>query len=813
MGPVSLIIVLYYVKGKEKERKIIPTHWFLNSFFFLQQHNQPFVTLKPNIMAALANIVSGPTVRIFADDLTGACDAALPFHLRGVSSQKTVVLLPEHKRTGAPLKYDESFLAGAGVVAATSESRNVAGDQAARRQQQVFQELVEAYGPAGRGCLLYKKVDSTIRGNIGSELAVLMDLHDAKWAFLAPAYVQCGRTTIGGQQLAGGVPVSRTSMRKDPGSPVVNSDLRASFAAAQKGRATPLTILNVGLHDLGNLEDICNGSIAANERTVFVVDCMDENDMDLIANAGLALKSLGIFAGSAGLAIALAKALPGGLAPSVDPGTSELGNNAKGHVAVVSGSMQKVTGEQLQVLKGVGAVLPFSTKAVASATEASVFTADVGGNASLLKQVCATLGAPDAADGFVACGGDTATMLLQNLSAHGAQMIGKIQEAVPILKVRGGGSDGKYLCTKSGALGDRHCLVQCVDRIRSFKTGVDKRPLMGITMGDCCGIGPEIIAKALMRADMKNVAKFVVIGSPERMIFGIDAVAGCTLTVKTVAEPEEALSAPDGVVCVYSPFKYDLTKIKTGIVCPEAGRCSAEWVIAAVKLALAERIAAIVTAPLNKEAMHAGGYVYGGHTELLQQECNAPTSRLCLASAGLVVVHATCHIPFKDIPVRLADKGRLLETIRLTRDFCLLRRPGKEPSIAVAGLNPHCEPIFGDEETRIVQPPIDEARSNGWHGVSPKPVPADTVFLRANKGEFDAVVALYHDQGHIPCKVAGFGDTVNTTLGLPIIRTSVDHGTAFDIAGKGIAHEQNLVTATKMAVELARGRTVLKTKP
>ena len=739
-----------------------------------------------------------------------------PFYLGGVSSQSTVVLLPEHKRSKETLQYDKCFLTGAGVVAATSESRNVAADEAAKLQTQVYSELLKAYGPAKEDCLLYKKVDSTIRGNIGIELATLMDLHDAKWAILAPAYVQCGRTTVGGHQLVNGIPVSRTSMKNDPGSPVTNSDLRASFELVEKSSEKPLVITQVGLDGLDNLGNICKEAIASNTRSVFIVDCIDEEDMDKIAEAGLALQPLGIFAGSAGLAKALVKRLPGGMKPAVNPEINELGSTSKGHVAVVSGSVQKITAEQLQVLQSVGSIFPFSDKALGDAAEASVFTANVGGKPEVLKQLCAALNKPDTVDGIVACGGDTATSLLQSLGAHGAQMIGKIQEAVPILKVRGGGNNGKYLCTKAGALGDRHCLVQCVDRIRSFKTGIDKRPLMGITMGDCCGIGPEIIAKALMRTDMKNAAKYVVIGSPERMQFGIDAVAGCTLQVKTVAEPEEANDAPDGVVCVYSPFKYDLSKIKTGVVCPEAGRCSAEWVIAAVKLALAERIAAIVTAPLNKEAMHAGGYVFGGHTELLQQECNAPTSRLCLASstagAGLVVVHATCHIPFRDIHLRLADKGRLLETIRLTREFCLLRKPGTEPKIAVAGLNPHCEPIFGDEEVRIVQPPIDEARKNGWHGVSPKPVPADTVFLRANKGEFDAVVALYHDQGHIPAKVAGFGDTVNTTLGLPIIRTSVDHGTAFDIAGKGIAHEQNLVTAAKMAVELARGRNLLKNK-
>merc|ERR1719498_432010 len=299
-------------------------------------------------------------------------------------------------------------------------------------------------------------------------------------------------------------------------------------------------------------------------------------------------------------------------------------------------------------------------------------------------------------------------------------------------------------------------------------------------MGDPCGIGPEIIAKCMARSECHDLANYVVIGSPQRMKFGIDAAGlGAKLRVLIVSKPGEAL-CEFGTIDVVSPFKIDHEAITTGVVCPEAGRCAAEWVIAATKFAVDGEIDAIATAPLNKEAMHKGGYKYGGHTELLRDYSGAKTSRLCLADPrGITVVHATCHIPFKDIPTRMADEGNIVETIRLTRKFCLdmgylkaaskgrnaSTGQGKEPKIAVAGLNPHCEPIFGDEEVRIIQPAIDEALANGWnvHG----PIPADTVFLRAKKGEFDAVVAMYHVQGHIPAKVGGFGDTVNCTLGLP----------------------------------------------
>merc|ERR1711920_611461 len=228
------------------------------------------------------------------------------------------------------------------------------------------------------------------------------------------------------------------------------------------------------------------------------------------------------------------------------------------------------------------------------------------------------------------------------------------------------------------------------------------------------------------------------------------------------------------------------------------------WVREATRLAVEKHIDGIVTAPLNKEAMYKAGFTqYGGHTEILQEGSGAKSSSLCLYADGFTVAHATCHIPFRDISSKLTPQ-KILETTRILRDFLLMVQHGREPRIAMAGLNPHCEPIFGDEETRLIQPAIDQALALGWevHGA---PVPPDTIFLRQKKGEWDAVVAMYHDQGHIPAKIAGFSDTVNVTLGLPIIRTSVDHGTAFDIAGTGKADESNLISAIELGVIMAEG--------
>jgi len=323
-------------------------------------------------------------------------------------------------------------------------------------------------------------------------------------------------------------------------------------------------------------------------------------------------------------------------------------------------------------------------------------------------------------------------------------------------------------------------------------------------MGDPCGVGPEIIVKTFLETAEVTQNRLLVLGSPEWMERAVAAIPGCTLSVRRVSAPEECKFTPNEIEC-YSPFAYDMASMKQGEVCAEGGRCAAKWVIEAVHLAMANRVDGIVTAPLNKEAMHKGGYKYGGHTEILAEYSKVTTSRLCLASDSLHVVHATCHIPFDDISKKLAQPGQLMDTIEMAHHFMQVQQGVANPRIVLAGLNPHCEPIFGDQETRIIQPVIDEAIAKGMN-VYPYPIPPDTVFMRALNKEFDMVIAMYHDQGHIPAKISGFGDTVNVTLGLPIVRTSVDHGTAFDIAGKGIASHSNMLSALELGARMACGR-------
>ncbi len=327
-----------------------------------------------------------------------------------------------------------------------------------------------------------------------------------------------------------------------------------------------------------------------------------------------------------------------------------------------------------------------------------------------------------------------------------------------------------------------------------------ERPLMGIAMGDPCGIGPEVIAKALGREESYRLCKPLVIGHPEILKRDM-AVAGVRLDVRVVDQPEEG-AFEFGCVDIWCPVAVDVDQIAMGTVCPEAGKAAAEWVIHAVDLAMADRIEGIVTAPLNKEAMNLAGYPYAGHTELLAERTGAGRAYLMLASDRLTVSHVTGHIALHEVPERLTS-DLICDVIRLTRD-ALDHMGASDPRVAVCGLNPHAgeKGLFGREDAEIIRPAVEQVLNKGWRVDGP--LPADTTFLKAYNGIYDGVVAMYHDQGHGPAKLVAFDKAVNVTLGLPIVRTSVDHGTAYDIAGKGIAKAENMLQAIRVGSKLAK---------
>ncbi len=328
------------------------------------------------------------------------------------------------------------------------------------------------------------------------------------------------------------------------------------------------------------------------------------------------------------------------------------------------------------------------------------------------------------------------------------------------------------------------------------------RPVVGITMGDAAGIGPEIIMKALADPAVYKWCNPLVIGDA-KMLERAGRVVNSESGVRRVSGAADASFEPGTVDCL----DLDLLPpdLPYGEVSAHAGDAAYRYIEKAVELALRGEIDAICTAPINKEALHKGGRIYPGHTEILAELTGTKEYSMMLSAPRLKVIHVTTHIGLLDAIERI-EPGRVYETIRLAHDT--LRRAGsRTPRIGVCSINPHAgeNGLFGrGEEEEKIAPGVERAQAEGIdvHG----PLPADALFFRAARGDFDVVVAMYHDQGHGPIKVLGLDAGVNITVGLPIVRTSVDHGTAFDIAGTGVASEASLKEALRQAVELAPRR-------
>jgi 4-hydroxythreonine-4-phosphate dehydrogenase len=318
---------------------------------------------------------------------------------------------------------------------------------------------------------------------------------------------------------------------------------------------------------------------------------------------------------------------------------------------------------------------------------------------------------------------------------------------------------------------------------------------IGITMGDPSGIGPEIIVKALQEMSPEHRSATAVIGNLA-ILKRADKLLNAGLTYVDSLD-----AARNGAVPVVDVPSKGSDRIVDGEISAAAGEAAYQYIVKAVELALAGKIAVIVTAPLNKAALHAAGHHFDGHTELLAHLTGAKSSFMLLASDKLSAVHVTTHVSLKGATER-ASAERVLATIRAGNEH--FKALGyASPRIAVAGMNPHCGEggIFGNEEIERINPAVAQAQKEGINVKGP--ISGDTVFYRALKGEFDLVVAQYHDQGHIPTKLIAFDETVNVSLGLPIRRTSVDHGTAHDIAWTGKASHVNMRAAVAYARMMA----------
>nr|WP_240346465.1 D-threonate 4-phosphate dehydrogenase [Pectobacterium polaris] len=318
-------------------------------------------------------------------------------------------------------------------------------------------------------------------------------------------------------------------------------------------------------------------------------------------------------------------------------------------------------------------------------------------------------------------------------------------------------------------------------------------------MGDPAGIGPEIIIKSLAEGELSG-ASAVVVGCVQTMrrILALNIVPAVEL--KIIDKPADAVFAPGVINMIDEPLE-DPQALKPGVVQSQAGDLAYCCIKKATELAMAGEVHAIATAPLNKEALHSAGHLYPGHTELLAKLTNSRDYAMVLYTDKLKVIHVSTHIALRKFLDTL-NRDRV-ETVIDMADVFLKRVGFTHPRIAVAGVNPHAgeNGLFGDEEITIVSPSVEAMKAKGIDVYGP--CPPDTVYLQAYEGQYDMVVAMYHDQGHIPLKLLGFYDGVNITAGLPFIRTSADHGTAFDIAWTGKAKSESMAISIQLAMQLA----------
>jgi 4-hydroxythreonine-4-phosphate dehydrogenase len=325
-------------------------------------------------------------------------------------------------------------------------------------------------------------------------------------------------------------------------------------------------------------------------------------------------------------------------------------------------------------------------------------------------------------------------------------------------------------------------------------------PLLLITMGDVAGIGPEIIARGW--ADLCLICHPVVVGDPDWLQWAFGLV-GSPARVVQVSHPAELEATPTKAPCLLGTSQ-DLRHERAGQVSAAAGRAAYDFLCAAIDRTMNGEAQGIVTAPLHKEGLKRAGLPFPGHTEILAERTGTRQFAMVLSCDGLAVAHVTLHMALRDV-FRHLSTGAILEKIHLL-DALLPRLLSRRPRLAVLALNPHASDggLFGDEEMNLIAPAVQKAQAQGV--TVSGPWPSDTLFVRARRGEFDGIVAMYHDQGHIALKLIGGMRAVNISAGLPLVRTSVAHGTAYDIAGRGVADAASLLEAARVAARLAQGK-------
>ncbi|MFE4542664.1 4-hydroxythreonine-4-phosphate dehydrogenase PdxA [Arthrobacter sp. NPDC056727] len=774
-------------------------------------------------------------VLIQADDFSGAAEVGQCFATQGLDTCLLLSAPEEGTATGS----------GAEVVVVDTHSRAVAPESAAAAAAAVFGS------PAAHGAtVLFKKIDSLWRGNIGPELAALSAL--GHHVVVAGALPQLNRAVVGGRPFAGGVRLDSTDLwRAEAEAPPAE--------IAQLLGSAPVQLVDLATVRAGGLPAVLgaafSGTPSSAAPATVIVDGETPADLEKAADALLDLDFRAggrriVLAGTGGMALLLAAKLvftaarnaqpsaPQGLAPAA---------GAPRPVLAAVGSASVKAAAQLRNLEAAG----FTTLGIAPAElqrpedfrprlaearqllaagepTALTVSADVvnpqesGRIVRNLAQLAAGAAAgpaasgPEAAD-LILTGGETAREVIDALGIRSLTPLASVQHGAVVSL----SDDGRLVGTKPGSFGDNDALVQLYSAIKDLRssnsvshpshtsgapmtsavnaTEQDTRPFIAVTMGDGAGVGPEVTVGALLDGNAYRACRPVVVGDVHRLQLGAKAL-GVEANIVEVATVGEAVFEA-GRINVIDP-KLLSADLAWGQESAEAGNAAYHYIRIACELGMSGQVQGICTAPLNKAALHKAGHIYPGHTELLAHFMGIEEVSMMLSTPKVKVIHVTTHIGLIDAINRI-EPGLVERTVR--RGHSAMQRAGiANPKIGVCAINPHAgeNGLFGyGEEAEKITPAIEKLQADGIDAVGP--LPADTAFFLAGRGDYDLIVAMYHDQGHGPVKVLGIEAGVNITVGLPVIRTSVDHGTAFDIAGKGIVDVRSMIEALRQAAEMS----------
>ena len=757
-------------------------------------------------------------IGVIADDITGANDTAVQFVKQGMNSFVKINLCQNELNENAD------------VVVIDTDSRDITPQEAYNRVETACRVLQQAQAQT-----IYKKVDSTLRGNLGAEIMAADDVLQPELVVIAPAFPANHRITVGGYHLLNQLPIELTEIAHAPKSPVKESRI-VELLRLQAERSIGFVALSDVIKGASAIGEAIETCLAAGQKWI-VFDAVQDQHLRSIASAARKYKQV-LWVGSAGLAEQLPSFYEWHKSSII--ALSE----RSGPVLTIAGSVSKVTQTQIQSLlnsqnthliqinvinllrarkaeiadcakkvkqylaenKDVVLASAITDEDVKAAVEAGQERAMTGCQvseeiAAALGEIAANLAQAPLA-GMVLTGGDTAIHVCRALQAEAIEVLQEVAVGIPLGRLVGGPCSGLPVVTKAGAFGKQDSLVAAKKAIlrQRVQGGNAMKPILGITMGDAAGIGPEIIVKALAEKSLYDMARPVVFGDKKIMERAVKII-GSDVKCRSITAATEG-GQDFGVIDIV-----DLDNLPADLpfaqVDGRAGKAAYEYIEKAVAAAMQEEIQAIVTAPLNKEALNLGGYHYPGHTEILGALSHTKNYSMMLVGGPLKVIHVTTHVAFSKVP-ELVKKERVLRVIQLA-DEAVKMLGIEKPRIAVAGLNPHSgeNGLFGREEILEITPAIEAAKSQGMDVTGP--VPPDTVFYQAAiKKDFDIVVVMYHDQGHIPIKVLGFETGVNVTVGLPCIRTSVDHGTAFAIAGQGVADSRSMTEALVLGAQMAK---------